>query len=228
MKLTRLLSLATALTLAAMLTVPTGALAHEVVETMVRFNGNYLMVDVGATTDPVDRVRLDIYQGKIGRTKGSTLVTAGAYSFDWEPIPGSNTCRVETIEWIGQSGDSPSAPYVTDVEFTSPHSGVLQVGLEMHGQRRIYEGLLSSNEIDTWCDRQPEPISVTDLGEADFYVAASWDSEVVLKGKRVVRIRTSVAFESAIFDGAVLSLDGEQIAVSWERKMPIPVYEFVG
>ncbi len=102
MRSRRLLSLATALGLATMLTVPTGALAHDVAETMVRFNGNYLMVSVGLN-GPVTEVRLDVYQGKIGRVKESTLVTAGVYSSGWAADDEElGTCQVQRTEWIGQ------------------------------------------------------------------------------------------------------------------------------
>jgi len=224
----RLLSLATAVGVATALMVPTGAFAHEFVETMVRFNGNYLMVDVG-TTGPVDGVRLDIYQGKIGRTKGpSTLVTASAYSYDWESIPGSNACRVEWTTWTGQLRDAPSAPNVVDVDFTSPYAGSLEVAFEgaMHGELRTYDGVLGSG--GTWCDREFEPTSVTDLGEVDFAAAATWDSAVVLKGKKLVTVRTSVSFEALTFDDLVVRPDGEQTACSLGRRMPIPTYEFIG
>lgn len=224
MRLRRLLSLATALGLAAALMVPTGAFAHEHVETMVRFNGNYLMVDVG-TIGPVGEVRLDVYQGKIGRTKEATLVTASAYSYDWESIPGTNDCRVEWTRWIGQAGDSPSV----DVEFFSPYAGALQVALEMHGRTLFYEGVVSST--GTWCEYDPNaPTAVTDLEEANFTAAATWDSVVVLKGKKLVTVRTSVYFEALTFDDGdlVVNPDGEQIACSLPRRMPIPVYEFIG
>ena len=91
MRLRRLLSLATALGLAATMSVPTGALAHDIAETMVRFDGNYLMVSVVSVdpSGPLTEVRLDVYDGKIGRVKEATLVTASAYSSDWEPWPKS-------------------------------------------------------------------------------------------------------------------------------------------
>ena len=222
MRLRRLLSLATALGLATMLTVPTGALAHEVAVTMERFNGNYLMVDVGVS-GPITEVRLDVYDGKIGRVKDATLVTAAVYSSGWEPIPGSNTCRVESTEWIGQY--SPPNPNRTAVEFTSPYAGTLDVALELHGRHRTYDGALSSNGL--WCDYELEPVSVTDLGEAEFAAKATWDSEVTLKGKRLIKVRTSVTFNTLVFDGIPLSASGDQVAVSWARRMPIPVIEFI-
>ena len=227
MRLRRLLSLATALGLAATMSVPTGALAHEIAETMVRFDGNYLMVSVDPG-GPLTEVRLDVYQGKIGRVKKATLVTASAYLYDWESIPGSNACRVEWTAWTGQLRDAPSAPNVVDVYFTSPYDGSLEVAFEgaMHGELRTYDGVLGSG--GTWCDRELEPTSVRDLGEVNFAAAATWDSVVVLKGKKLVTVRTTVSFETLTFDDQIVDPDGEQTACSLARRMRIPVYEFVG
>lgn len=223
MRQRRLLGLATAVGLVAALIIPTGALAHEVVETMVRFNGNYLLAGVD-TTGPVEGIRLDVYDGKIGKGKGtSALVTARAWSTSWEPTAEPDACRVERTEWIGQSGVHPPETHIT---FTSPYAGGLRVSLEMYGRLLTYDGVL--NSAGTWCEYGLEPTALVDLGEVEFAVAATWDSEVELRGKKLVKVRTSVDFTTVTFDGIELTpAPTSSGPVSWATRMPISVYEFV-
>jgi len=232
MRLRKLFSLATALGLATALTVPTGAFAHEVLETTVRFSGNYLMADA-RTAGPVDSIRLDIYDGKIGGRKGvkptlGTLANAGAFSYRWGPIA-TDTCWVEVETWTGATEVYEPG---TNVVFDSPYAGHLGVSLTLHGQLSEYPGSVHTEEGMTWCEREMEPTSVIDLGSVLFTANASWTSIVEMKGKRPVKVRTSIDFHDLTFDGTGLEVvadpdDRSPSACSMPRKMSVPVYEFI-
>ena len=104
---------------------------------------------------------------------------------------------------------------------------MLNVALELHGRHLIYDGVLKLNDNGNWwCDYELEPISLTDLGEADFTAAATWDSSSS-RARAGSTVRTSVLFETVTFDDSSLTLDGEQVGCSLARRMRIPVFEFV-
>ena len=229
---TRTLTAAAALGLIAAMAAPTAALGHEAVQTDVRFEGNYLMADtqlLGADTGtegPIASIRLDVYDGKLrfGKTGWQTgaLVNATARDHRWE-ITSAATCQVEVEQWTAETMVYPPG---TNVTFTSPYDGALSVDLMMHGELATFDGVVVNGDE---CSRGMEPTSVTDLGSVPLHVAAGWTSVVTFRGKKLETVRTTVEYTSITFAGVDLvpDVNGESLACSMARRMPIQAIEFI-
>ena len=222
MRQSRVPILAVVLGLAVALVVPAAAVAHEVSESTVRFSGNYLWSGAAAI-GPVDQFHVDIYDGRFGKEKAA-LVNAAVYSFRWGPTA-NGACWIEREIWTGETVFYARG---TNVTFTDPYTGVMDVSLAMHGQLSTYEGVVSP--AGSWCDSEFEPLTTTDLGVAVFTAAGSWSSEVELRGKKLIKVRTSIEFSHVTFGGSelvpILNEDSPY-AASMPRKMQVPVSEFI-
>lgn len=238
MRMRRLLVLSVALGLAAALTLPPGAFAHELVEDNIRFDGNYLSAGARTTgpldsIGPVDSIHVDIHDGRLSAGKGKpssgSLVNAYASTFRWGPLE-DGACWVESERWTSQSAVFEPG---TGAWFNTPYDGGMSITLMLHGQRFEYEGMLHAENGETWCHIEGEPAQVIDLGRlVPFAADAAWTSEVEFKGKKPSKIRTTIEFSRVTFDNVVLTVlqdpdHPSPYACSMPHKFSVGTYRFI-